>query len=264
VQKYLTLFGLSWQKQLEVRSDFFFERIRSIAILFSLYFLWSALLANQTGVLGYSRDQLLTYVLMMTLLRAFVLGCVTDRLPQEIAKGNLSDVLLRPISHLGYWATQDAANKTLNLVSAFFEVLLFMVLVQAPFYIPKSLIQWGGFILSTFGGIIIYFQFSYLLGVMGFWTSQSWGPRFCFEVILEFCAGAYFPIDILPETFQKVLSFLPFPYLIFYPLSIYLERVEGRAILTCLLAQIFWIGILSFRIHFLWKKGLRKYAAEGR
>ena len=50
MKKYLTLFGLSWQKQLEVRSDFLFERSRSISLLFALYFLWSAIFAAQSSL----------------------------------------------------------------------------------------------------------------------------------------------------------------------------------------------------------------------
>lgn len=263
MNKYFTLFGLSWQKQLEVRSDFFFERARSMAVLISIYFLWSTLLENQTSLLGYNRVQLLTYVLMMTLLRAWVLGCVTDRLPSEIAKGKLSELLLRPISHLGYWATQDAAMKSLNIVFAIPEVLIFSWLVSAPFFIPQSPQTIALFGLTILGGMILYFQMSYMLGVMGFWTSQSWGPRFCFEIILEFCAGAYFPIDILPASAQKIISTLPFPYLVFYPLSIYLERLSEAEILSCLIHQAVWIAVLSVMLQRFWRRGLRHYAAEG-
>ncbi len=264
MNKYLTLYGLSWQKQLEVRSDFFFERTRSLSILISIYFLWSALLSHDQSLLGYSRDQLLTYVLVMTLLRAWVLACITDRIPMEIAKGMLSDILLRPISHLGYWATQDAASKTLNVVSAVFEVTIFSLLVGAPFLLPATASTWPLFAASVLGGMIIYFQMSYLLGVIGFWTAQSWGPRFCFEIILEFCAGAYFPIDLLPAKIQKILGFLPFPYLIFAPVSIYLGRYNHHEILHSFLMQLFWITALTVLTQFFWKKGLRKYAAEGR
>ena len=264
MNKYLTLFGLSWQKQLEVRSDFLFERIRSLSILFSLYFLWSALLVQGNQVLGYNREQLLTYVLMMTLLRAWVLGCVTDRIPSEIAKGKIIDVLLRPISYMGYWATQDVANKSINLLSAVLELTLFILCVSAPLFYPKDLVVWLGFGFSTLLAMVLYFQMSYMLGVLGFWTSQSWGPRFSFEVILEFCAGAYFPIDFLPLVAQKVLHLLPFPYLIFYPLSIYLERVPKEDIFQILLTQMVWIFILGLLTRYLWVKGIKRFSAEGR
>jgi ABC-2 type transport system permease protein len=263
LKKYVTLFWLSWQRQLEMRSDFMFERARSMAIMLSVYYLWSALLENQTSVLGYTRVDLITYVLLMTLLRAWVLGCVTDRIPMEISKGKLSELLLRPISHLGYWASQDLASKSLNIMFAVLEVSLFAWLVSAPLAAPEQAITWFWFALSVLGGMIMYFQMSYMLGVMGFWTAQSWGPRFCFEILLEFCAGAYFPIDVLPAAAQKILMLLPFPYLVFVPSSIYLERIQGAEILSCLAHQAVWIVVLSFGVRIFWKKGLRFYSAEG-
>ncbi len=264
LRPYRTLFGLSWQKQLEVRSDFLFERTRAFSILLSIYFLWSAVLPQGTVLLGYSRDQMLTYVLVMTFLRALVLGCVTDRIPSEIAKGTLSDILLRPISHLGYWATQDVANKSLNLISSIFEITVFALLVQAPFVTPDDLWRWGAFALAVIGGMVLYFEMSYALGVLGFWTAQSWGPRFCFEIILEFCAGAYFPIDLLPGAVQAVLTKLPFPYLVYFPLSIYLGRATPDQVVTGLLTQLIWAVALAFGVKFFWRVGLRKYGAEGR
>lgn len=264
MKKYLTITALSFQKQLEVRSDFLFERTRSLSVLISMYYLWSALLANRTDLLGYHRDQLLTYVLIMTLLRALVLGCVTDRIPSEIAKGNLSDILLRPVRPIGYWAAQDAASKVLNLSSAVLEFTVFAWLVSAPVLLPSGPAAWLGFAASTAGGMILYFQMSYLLGVLGFWTSQSWGPRFCFEIVLEFCGGAYFPIDLLPAAVQKVLNLLPFPYLVFHPISIYLGRTETSAIPSILARQAVWIILLGFLSAYVWNKGLRRYAAEGR
>lgn len=263
MRKYLTLFGLSWQKQLEVRSDFLFERARSLAVLVSIYFLWSTLLEKQPNLMGYNRVELLTYVLLMTLLRAWVLGCVSDRIPSEIATGKLSEVLMRPISHMGYWATQDAAMKSLNIVFAIPEVIVFSFLMSSPFYLPQQLMTYALFALSVFGGMVLYFQMSYMCGVMGFWGSQSWGPRFCFEVILEFCAGAYFPIDILPAAMQKVISALPFPYLVYFPLSIYLERLSAAEIASSFAHQAVWVALLGFLLKWFWARGLRHYAAEG-
>ena len=263
MRKYWTLFTLSWQKQLEVRSDFIFERGRSIAVLLSLYYLWSALLENRPGIAGYSRPQMLTYVLVMTLLRAWVLACVTDRIPSEISRGKISELLLRPMPMFGYWATQDAASKVLNIGSAVLELAVFAALVHPPLLAPASAAAGLAFAGATIGGMIIYFEMSWLLGVVGFWTAQSWGPRFCFEIILEFCAGAYFPIDILPAPAQAVINRLPFPYLVFFPLQLYLGRTPASACLSVFAVQAFWIAALGAFGAFLWRAGLRHYAAEG-
>jgi ABC-2 type transport system permease protein len=263
LRKYLTLFMMSWQKQLEVRSDFIFERGRSLAVLFSLYYLWSSLLTSRTDVAGYSREQMLTYVLMMTLLRAFVLSAVTDRIPSEIAQGKLSEHLLRPLSHIGFWATQDAASKMLNLGSFVIEMAVFIAIVRPPLLPPPGAAAAGVFALSALLAMEMYFRLSYMLGVLGFWTAQSWGPRFCFEILLEFSAGAYFPVDLLPAAAQRAINLLPFPYLVFHPLSIYLGKAGPEAWSGILAHQVLWIVALTILSRALWSVGLRRYAAEG-
>lgn len=261
--KYLTLFGLSWQKQLEVRSDFIFERIRSVCILTSLYFLWSTLLQNQTDLWTYNRGELLTYVFLMTFLRAWVLASVTYRMPVEIAKGKISELLLRPISPYGFWATQDVANKALNMSSTIIELLIFSCFVSIPFLFPQNPLVWVAFLVSMILAATIFFQMSYMMGVIGFWTSQSMGPWFCFEIIVEFCAGAYFPIDFLPDWLQKAVHLTPFPYLIFYPISIFLGKLTGPEIAMCLLKQMLWVAVLTIGVRVFWGAGMKRYSAEG-
>jgi ABC-2 type transport system permease protein len=263
VKKYLTLFTLAWQKQLEVRSDFLFERVRSLCIMVSLYFLWSTLLQNQTSLWTYSKNDLLTYVFLMTFLRAWVLASVTYRMPVEIARGKISDLLLRPISPFAFWATQDAANKVLNVSSSILELALFSYFVSFPFVLPNDVSRWIGFIASTLLAIVMYFQMSYMLGSMGFWTSESMGPWFCFEVFMEFCAGAYFPIDLMPAVAQSFFKLLPFPYLVFYPISIFLGKLSGPEMVRCLAIQSFWIFVLGLGVRLVWRAGMRRFAAEG-
>ena len=56
---------------------------------------------------------------------------------------------------------------------------------------------------------------------------------------------------------------LPFPYLVFVPSSIYLGRIDGPAIASCLWHQVLWIVVLSAAVKWFWAKGLRHYSEEG-
>jgi ABC-2 type transport system permease protein len=254
---------IAWRRELEESLTFVLSRSRGLAVLFSLYFLWSALLGHRESVFQYSRDQILTYVLGMNVLRALVLWSTTDRLASEIVHGQLSDLLLRPIRPIGYWAALDVAAKGLHLTSAIMEVALFVLLASTPLYLPHRFFTLAAFVVSLIAAITLYFLMSYCLGLAAFWTSQSQGPRFCFELVLEFCAGAYFPIDVLSSGWQVVLAALPFPYLIFFPLQIYLERVDGLVIARILCMQALWIGVLCLLVSFAWRRGLESYTAQG-
>ncbi|MFN0118353.1 MAG: ABC transporter permease [Elusimicrobiota bacterium] len=262
-QTTLALFGISIQKQLETRSEFLFERIRALSILISLYFLWNAVFSGRTTVMGYTQVQMMTYLFLMTFLRALVLACVTDRIPSEISRGKISEILLKPLSHMKYWAVQDIANKSLHLISSSVELLIILFIIPYPLLGPVDLQGFLAFLVAVLGGMILYFQMSYALGVMGFWTAQSWGPRFCFEIVLEFCAGAFFPIDVLPLVAQKILMFTPFPYLVYYPVMLYLGKGTPTLFLQIFSAQIFWILFLGLTLKWLWHKGLKFYGAEG-
>jgi ABC-2 type transport system permease protein len=112
--------------------------------------------------------------------------------------------------------------------------------------------------------MILWFYFSFLLSTLAFWIYDTWGPRFLTNVILEFLSGGVFPLDILPVQIFKVLSFLPFPYLIFFPAKIYLGQLQANEVIFAITILIFWIFISFFLLKFAWLKGLRAYNAEGR
>jgi ABC-2 type transport system permease protein len=97
-----------------------------------------------------------------------------------------------------------------------------------------------------------------------FWTDDVWATRFLFGVIfLEFFSGAFFPIDILPNWLVSIFNLTPFPYLIFFPLKIWLEQVDTDQILNIFLISIAWLIIFYILAKLLWRKGVKNYGAYG-
>jgi ABC-2 type transport system permease protein len=56
----------------------------------------------------------------------------------------------------------------------------------------------------------------------------------------------------------------PFPYLIYFPVEIYLGNVAGWALIGGLLVAAAWVGILWMVLNVVWQKGLKAYQAFGR
>ena len=260
---YHALFKLTWQRNLEERANVFLERIRNVALFFSLYFMWSAVLGNRGSILGYEKAQLLTYVIGMSLLRALVLSAQSDQVAQEIASGRVAAILLRPIHHLLYWLTRDLAEKALHGSAVIVELAVFILLLRPSLFFPH---QWSSLLFSISGILLagfLYFLMTYLVGLAGFWTSESGGPRFCFALLLEFCAGAFFPLDVLPAFLRGFLLWTPFPYMVFFPLNIYLGRLDSAQILQGMCIGWAWVAVIGMTVHYVWQAGLRSYAAEG-
>jgi len=96
------------------------------------------------------------------------------------------------------------------------------------------------------------------------WPEAAWGGHFLITVVaIEFLSGALFPLDILPQGIQNILSYTPFPYLIFFPLQVYLGKISGVLLFKGILVSVFWAFVLLLLMNKLWKKGLRVYEGHG-
>ncbi|MBI2118546.1 MAG: ABC-2 family transporter protein [Elusimicrobia bacterium] len=263
MQKYLSVFFLSLEQELYHRASFLMDRARSITILIAFYAFWSTIFQDRATLLGYTKSQMFTYVLGMNVLRALVFSDKTWEIIREINTGKISAYLIRPISYVGYSISRDLSDKALSLSSAIMEVLLAILVLSIPLYLPQHGATFLAFIICVTLAILLYFLMSYAVSALAFWTAESAGPRFCFELFIEFAAGAFFPLDVLPIYLRNLFEALPFASLLFFPLNILLERISPSQILKGLLIQLVWIFIFAFITRMLWKKGLESYGAEG-
>jgi ABC-2 type transport system permease protein len=83
---------------------------------------------------------------------------------------------------------------------------------------------------------------------------------FAFEYI---ASGHLFPLDILPPAIEKALYMTPFPYQLYFPVSIYMGKTTGVELAKGLLIQAGWVIAMYALARFAWSRGLRKYSAVG-
>lgn len=263
MKKYFFVFSLYWQEGLAKRSSFFMERFRALAVLISLYYLWTALLAHQSTFAGYSHSQMLTYVFAMSVMRSLVFATRTDEIPMEINQGRLSGYLLKPVNFFFYTLSRDLAEKSINLISSIFEIALLISVFSVQFQWPQKPSTWLLFILASMLGMALNYFLNFMVACCGFWTSESSGPRFLLALIMEFTAGSFFPLDILPAWIVRILHALPSPYMVFFPLNVFLEKLTLHQIINAFAIQTTWVVVFALLARWVWSKGTRYYGAEG-
>jgi ABC-2 type transport system permease protein len=266
MQKYLAVFQISFAQEFVYRMNFIMWRVRNILQIFLLFFLWDAIFADpQRVVFGYDRAKILTYVFGLLFLRSLVLSSRSVDVAGEIARGDLTNYLLKPINYFKYWFTRDLSSKALNLVFAFLEAGLIYVLLKPPFFLQTNFLLLALFFLSAFLAVVIYFLLLFVFSSLPFWfPEQAWGSVFLLFIFTDFLGGGAFPLDILPASIQQVLYLTPFPYLLFMPLQIYLGKLSLLASFKAVALALVWAGILAFALQRLWNWGLKNYRAEGR
>lgn len=245
------------------RVNFLVWRFRIVISVLIGYFLWTALLSKQATISGYNTSLMLTYILFGSIVASFVFNSRSFTIGDDINQGNLSNALLRPYNYFLGVFSSDIADKVINVLFSIIELTILFFILK-----PPIIFQTNSFILfltvvAICVSIVMYFFFGLLLGAVGFWSAEVWGPRFIFGVLITLLSGQLFPVDLLPKPLFVIVQFLPFTYLIYFPTKIYLGQLPLQQIVFGLGVGIVWSVILYGCVKIVWKNGLRKYTAQG-
>jgi ABC-2 type transport system permease protein len=261
--KYKQVLINSFSQYIAYRLNFFLWRVRTVISILITYYLWLSVYQQNTLLFGYEKQQMITYVLFISTISAIVLSSQTQRVAQDINDGNLSKYLLHPINYIWFVFTQDVADKCINTVCSVVELIFLFVLLRPQLYIQQNILTWIQVGISIFFATLIYFFINMLLSFIGFWSRESWAPKFIFSILIVFLAGLYFPIDIYPAVMVFIMRILPFSYLIYFPMKIYLGQIPFWQVIIGYGIECMWCLILYYWVKQVWKKGLRLYTAEG-
>lgn len=261
MNKYLSLFSITFQEIFAYRLNMVMWRIRQVFVFLIPFFIWKAVLGQGGEIYGYNLAGIMTYLFGTTILRSLVMGSRTIDLGWMINSGQLTIPLMRPFGMFRFFFIRDTADKLFNLSFIVLEVPLLIWLFRPPVFVQTELIPILMAILAVILAVLIYFFINIIFGSIGFWSRDVWAPRFLLMVIMEFATGAMFPLDMLPAVWQKIMLLTPFPYLLFVPLKIYLGSAAAS---SQLITSFVWALILGIIARLFWKKGLKSYEAEGR
>ena len=264
MKKYITLAKISWTNGFAYRLNFAMWRVRQILSLLTAYFLWKAIFSiSHKGIFGYSESMMMAYIFVSAFVQTVVLSVRSIDLAGVINSGELSNILVRPVSNFWYWISRDTADKILNSLFSFGELALLFFLLKPTFIFPPAqfvLLMIPALFLAAF----LYYLISYFFSLLGFWTPDVWAPRFFLFILLQFTAGTLFPLDVLPQYIQRIISWTPFPSLVYIPSQIFLMRYSVAGITGNLAIGCLWVLIFLAIVRLTWIKGLRRYSSEGR
>lgn len=267
MKKYLQIFRISFAEEFAYKVNFIMWRIRNVIQIIITFYLWNTVFSGPTQIIfGYDRSKIMTYIFAMMIVRAVVLSARAVDVSSDIADGNLSNYLLKPVSYFKFWLTRDIASKILNLSFAAVEFAALFLILRPDFYFQTNIFIILAFVIALISAVLIYFCLLFIISAIPFWTPElGWSAQFLVTiVVLEFLSGSLFPIDILPPFLLKVAMVTPFPYMIYFPIQVYLGKITGSAQIYGFIISFSWAAILFMVMRYVWKKGFKVYQAIGR
>lgn len=260
MQKYLIVFKLTIKEYFVYRLNFILWRLRTFLSFIVTFFIWFTVFESRSTFAGYQKSSLLSYLVFANLIANFVLGTRIVDIAGDINSGQIINLLLKPLSFFKYYLTRDLADKLLNILFASFEITLLIVLFKIPLVTLKNPVL---FLIFFLNGILISFYINLVISFLGFWTTETWAPRFIFMALIFFLSGSYFPLDLLPSTLYHLLLLTPFPYLFYLPVKMLINKVD-QLIYFQLFLSFLWVFIASKLSYRLWRSGNKSFSFWGR
>ena len=264
--KYARVFSVGLQNTFVYRWNFILRSIFGIVPLIGTIFLWNAMYGGDPTkqLSGYTFSSLIMYFATVVFVENLITPTEDEwQIAGDIRDGRLSALLLKPINYLFYRFTLYASYRLLYTAIILPGVLLIFFLLRNHITLPSNPSTWLVFGASTLLAGLIQFFIAYTLAMLAFWLLEISTVVFIVMSFEYFLSGQLFPLDMLPGWLGAVIKYSPFPYELYFPVQIFMERVKGAPLWQGLGIQFGWVVIMYLLAMTLWRAGLRKYQAVG-
>ncbi|MGD1860225.1 MAG: ABC transporter permease [Leptolyngbyaceae cyanobacterium] len=252
-----TMLSVYYAYMVEYRAELLFWVLSGT---FPLIFLGIWAKASQGGQFALDSITFIRYFLVVFLVRQLTVGWVVWECEREVVEGKLSPFLLQPIDPVWRHLFSHVAERFARL--PFIGVLMglcFLLYPQALWRPSLPALLWG--LVAIAAAFCLRFIIQYTFGLFAFWLERATAIEQFWYLVYIFASGMIAPLDVFPDAVRAVILWTPFPYLIYFPANVLLERETH--LLQGFVAIALW-GLIFFAINrWLWKRGLRQYSGMG-
>jgi ABC-2 type transport system permease protein len=267
MRKYWHVINVGIQNNLTYRFNFLARTVFGLIPLIAILYVWKTIYAgNGAGsqVGSYTLAQMVSYYLLITLVDALTAVNEDDwQIAADIKDGNISQFLLKPIDYLWYRLCLFLSGRITYMAVAAIPLALFIGYLHAYFVLPPSWIAFACFLVSVVLTALLQFFTSYAMAMLAFWVLEVSTFIFILFAFEYIASGHLFPLDILPRGLEQALYLTPFPYQLYFPVSIYMGKTAGAALARGMLIQAGWVLAAYLVARLAWKRGIKYYSAVG-
>ena len=225
-------------------------------------FVW--LTVSEQGVaLPYSRDQFVTYYLLLSFVSMITGTWLAEYVAEHIRLGSLSPWLLRPAPFIAHDIGNNIGEKVVKLPLLLPLVGIVALLFRDDLRLPADPVAWLGFGLALVPAAAIAFLLDFVLGSLAFWIEDVRGLIRVKNLVGAFLAGRFLPLALFPAAARGLLEAQPFRYTVSFPLEVLTGHLAPDALAHGFAWAIgYCVGLWAcYRV--IWHFGLRSYTASG-
>lgn len=259
---YLEMIRIRFLMMLAYRVNYYSGIVVYSINIGAYYFLWNAIYGDKATMGGLTALQMVTYVAVSWMARAFYFNNIDLEMAQEVREGKVAIELIRPYHYLLTKIMQAMGEGLFRLL--FFSVPgMIIISFFFPIQYPNQVSIWVFYAISLLFSFLINTQINLITGLLTFFFYNNEGLMRAKRVVVDLFSGLILPISLYPQWAQAILSYLPFQAISYLPGMIFSGGVQGEQIYLFLGQQLLWIIILWIPIGLLWWQAKKNLVIQG-
>lgn len=258
---YLAVFKRSWINMLEYRSETIVRILIALISMVSMFYLWNDVFAGRAALAGYSKQQVVTYYLLVSYFFASLYAAIP--VSEEISEGRLSMYMLRPINYLWFHYWQSMARRVFRFIVGLPVLIGMFWLLRDHLYFVTDPASYLVLLIACLGAVNILFLVDLLHNLLEFWITAVDSWSMLVNSITTFFAGTMIPLALLPPSIRIVSDWLPFKYTGTFLIDGFMGRLSWTDVGWGFLIQTVWTLAMAVLVVLVWRRGLRRYEAYG-
>ena len=262
MRSYLSAFRLRWKMELQYRGAMIGGIVCQVMFGLILIALYRALYASKPQALPV--EHVVTYVWLQQAFFRMLLASDADLL-DKIRSGGIAYDLCRPLSLYGFYYARIVAQKITGSLMRAVPMLVFAALLPKgwgiclPASVPALLCALAGLVL----GLLCVSALENITMAFTMKTLDPRGVQAMLNMLMMVLSGNILPLTLFPDSWQKVITLLPYAQLLDAPIRLYTGDTPLAEAPRILALQAGWIIILTLLGIVLWNRHQKQIIVQG-
>ena len=261
VAKYLEMFKVTLLSNTAYVYDVLFRQLFLVVVMYVFIQLWKTTYSWEGAVeiSGFTIRQMIWYLAMSESM-AMGMPRIGATIDEEVKSGSLAYRLNKPYSYPLFHYAGYMAEATLRFVlSLAIAGTVTWIAVGPPAFTPVSFLAG---IVGVFIGFSIDYAAQFGLGLLAFWTEDTWAFRFLYQRLVMIFGGMMLPLDVFPEVLRKIASAMPTSLIIYGPVKTFVSfSISGWV--SMLVRQGIWLAACSLIVSVVYRMGVKRVNVQG-
>ena len=253
-----TMWRIGLYESIAYRAELFIWMLTTTMPLVMLP-LWQAVAA--TGpVGGYDVDRFTAYFLYAFIVRQLTSVWASWTINMEVKQGTLGMRLMRPIHPFWAYAIESLSAIPLRLTIAAPLAIVVLFWTGARYMVDGLAMAAIG-LLAIVGAWLISFSANLIFGALSLFTQSSIKLMDVWIAGYFVMSGYLVPLSLFPAIVRNAPYWMPFRYLLGFPVELWSGALSMHEALMQLAAQWTWVVLLGALAALTWNRGLKRFSA---